>query len=239
MYDYEALEKNVAAVRGRIAAAAARAGRDPAGIRLVAATKYVGAEALPLLARAGVRVIGENRVQDALAKFTEVGDCGLEWHFIGTLQKNKIHKVLSRFSLIHSVDSAELAGAVAERSAGGPTPVLFEVNVADEATKHGFDPDSLTESFPALLSLPGISPRGLMTMAPFEAEPGDTRPVFGALRGLRDELARRHGLGGFTELSMGMTNDFEVAVEEGATMVRVGSALFRGFAAQTSCTVNP
>ncbi|MCX7022711.1 MAG: YggS family pyridoxal phosphate-dependent enzyme, partial [bacterium] len=201
---------------------------DPAGVRLVAATKYVGAEALPLLARAGVRVIGENRVQDALNKFAAVGDCGLEWHFIGTLQKNKINKVLSRFALIHSVDSAELAGAVSERSTGGPTPVLFEVNVAGEATKHGFDADSLTESFPALLSLPGIAPRGLMTMAPLEAEPGDTRPVFRALKELRDDLARRHGLGSFTELSMGMTNDFEVAVEEGATLVRVGSALYRG-----------
>jgi len=228
MYDYEILERNAAAVRGRIAAAAARAGRDPGKIRLVAATKYVKADALPLLARAGIRVIGENRVQDALAKFAAVGGCGLEWHFIGTLQKNKINKVLPRFTLIHSVDSTELAEAVSDRSTDGPVPVLFEVNVADEATKHGFDPESLTESFPALLSLPGIAPRGLMTMAPFEAEPEETRPVFRALEELRDELARRHGLDGFTELSMGMTNDFEVAVEEGATLVRVGSALFRG-----------
>jgi pyridoxal phosphate enzyme (YggS family) len=228
MYDYGVLESNVAAVRGGIAAAAARSGRDPGKIRLVAATKYVEADALPLLARAGVAVIGENRVQDALAKFAAVGGCGLEWHFIGTLQKNKINKVLSRFTLIHSVDSPELAEAVSERSTGGPTPVLFEVNVADEATKHGFDPDSLAESFPALLSLPGIAPRGLMTMAPFEAEPADTRPVFRTLRELCDELAQRHGLAEFTELSMGMTNDYEVAVEEGATLVRVGSALFRG-----------
>jgi len=228
MYDYEILERNVAAVRERIAAAAARADRDPGKIRLVAATKYVEADALPLLARAGVTVIGENRVQEALAKFAAVGGCGLEWHFIGTLQKNKINKVLPRFTLIHSVDSTELAEAVSDRSTGGPVPVLFEVNVADEATKHGFDPESLTESFPALLSLPGIAPRGLMTMAPFEAEPEETRPVFRALEELRDELARRHGLDGFTELSMGMTNDFEVAVEEGATLVRVGSALFRG-----------
>jgi len=228
VYDYGTLERNVAAVRERIAAAAARAGRDPAGVHLVAATKYVGAGALPLLARTGVTIIGENRVQEAYTKFGEVGDCGLEWHFIGTLQRNKIHKVLSRFALIHSVDSAELAGAVAERSADKPTPVLFEVNVAGEAAKHGFDPDSLTESFPALLKLRGIAPRGLMTMAPFEAEPGDTRPVFRALKELRNELARRHGLEGFTELSMGMTNDFEVAVEEGATLVRIGSALYRG-----------
>jgi len=228
MYDYGILERNVAAVRERIAAAAARAGRDPGNIRLVAATKYVGAEALPLLARAGVTIIGENRVQEALAKFGEVGGCGLEWHFIGTLQRNKIHKVLSRFALIHSVDSAELAGAVALRSTDKPTPVLFEVNVAGEGSKHGFDSDSLAESFPALLKLQGIAPRGLMTMAPFEAEPSDTRPVFRALRELRDELARRRGLEGFTELSMGMTNDFEVAVEEGATLVRIGSALYRG-----------
>jgi pyridoxal phosphate enzyme (YggS family) len=226
--DYDTLVRNADAVRGRIAAAAARAGRDPAGVRLVAATKYVGADALPLLARAGVAVIGENRVQDALAKLAAVGDCGLEWHFIGTLQKNKINKVLPLFSLIHSVDSAKLAGAVSDRSPEEPTPVLFEVNVAGEATKHGFDPVSLAESFPGLLSLPGVAPRGLMTMAPLEAEPEDTRPVFRALRELRDELSRRHGLDGFTELSMGMTNDFEVAVEEGATLVRVGSALFRG-----------
>jgi pyridoxal phosphate enzyme (YggS family) len=234
MYDYEILERNVAAVRERIAAAAARADRDPGKIRLVAATKYVEADALPLLARAGVTVIGENRVQEALAKFAAVGGCGLEWHFIGTLQKNKINKVLSRFTLIHSVDSPELAEAVSDRSTGGPTPVLFEVNVAGEATKHGFDPDSLAESLPALLSLPGIAPRGLMTMAPFEAEPRATRPVFRALRELCDESARRHAIAEFTELSMGMTNDYEVAVEEGATLVRVGSALFRGLTAQAS-----
>jgi len=228
MYDFGILERNVGDVRGRIVAAAVRAGRDSVVVRLVAATKYVEAEALPLLARAGVTVIGENRVQESLAKFAAVGDCGLEWHFIGTLQKNKINKVLSRFALIHSVDSPELAEAVSARSTDKPTPVLFEVNVAGETTKHGFDPDSLTENFPKLLSLPGITPRGLMTMAPFEAEPADTRPVFRALGELRDELARRHGLESFTELSMGMTNDFEVAVEEGATLVRVGSALFRG-----------
>jgi pyridoxal phosphate enzyme (YggS family) len=226
--DFDVLLRNVAGVRKRIAAAAGRAGRDPGGVRLVAATKYVGAEALPLLARAGVEMIGENRVQDALAKFNALGGCGLEWHFIGTLQKNKINKVLPRFSLIHSVDSPALAEEIAKRATDRPAAVLFEVNVAGEPSKHGFTPDSLRECFPGLVSLPGIVPRGLMTMAPFEAEPEDTRPYFSALRELRDELARRHDLDGFTELSMGMTNDFEVAVEEGATLVRVGSALYRG-----------
>lgn len=211
----------------RIAEAALRSGRNPDEVRLVAATKYVDADALPLLAGAGVSIIGENRVQEALAKFTEVGDCGLEWHFIGTLQKNKIVKVLLRFTLIHSVDTEGLALAISRRSTGEPVPILFEINVSGEVTKRGFSPDSLREGFGGLLALPGITPRGLMTMAPYEADPEDTRPVFRVLRQLRDELSQRHGLGGFTELSMGMTNDFEVAVEEGATLVRIGSALYR------------
>ena len=228
MYDVTLLEANVDSVMERIAGAAVRAGRNPAEIRLVAATKYVGADALPVLARCGVSIIGENRVQEALAKLGEVGDCGLEWHFIGTLQKNKINKVLPNFALIHSVDSEELAGAISRRASGGPVPVLFEVNLSGEATKHGFNPDTLRECFGDLAALPGIAPRGLMTLAPYEAEPEDTRPVFRALRELRDELGKKHDLDGFTELSMGMTNDFEVAVEEGATLVRIGSALYRG-----------
>ncbi|MCK4595109.1 YggS family pyridoxal phosphate-dependent enzyme [bacterium] len=223
----EILARNVAAVMERLAEAALRSGRSPADVGLVAATKYVDAGVLPLLARAGVSIIGENRVQEALAKFTEVGDCGLEWHFIGTLQKNKIVKVLPHFSLIHSVDTEGLALAISRRSTGGPVPVLFEINVSGEVTKRGFSPDSLREGFGDLLALPGITPRGLMTMAPYEAEPEDTRPVFRVLRELRDELSLRYGLDGFTELSMGMTNDFEVAVEEGATLVRIGSALYR------------
>ncbi len=221
------LQKNLASVLSRISEARGRSPHAASQVRLVAVTKYVEAAVLPLLKEAGVELIGENRVQVALAKHKELGgDAGLDWHFIGRLQTNKINKVLDLFSMIHSVDSLRLAEGISQRSLATPMPVLFEVNLSGEESKSGFSADELRASFPNLLKLPGIQPRGLMTMAPFSDNPEDARPVFAGLRQLRDELRLAHGAEDFTELSMGMSGDFEVAVEEGATLVRVGSALY-------------
>ncbi|MCD4732625.1 YggS family pyridoxal phosphate-dependent enzyme [bacterium] len=221
------LQENLTSVLSRISFARGRSPNAASQVRLVAVTKYVEATVLPLLKEAGVELIGENRVQAALAKHKELNDnAGLAWHFIGRLQSNKINKVLDLFSMIHSVDSLKLAAGISQRSLSSPMPVLFEVNLSGEESKSGFSADELRASFPALLKLPGILPRGLMTMAPFSDNPEDARPVFAGLRQLRDELQSRYELDSFTELSMGMSGDFEIAVEEGATLVRVGSALY-------------
>lgn len=221
------LRDNLISVLSRISSARERSPNAASQVRLVAVTKYVEAAVLPLLKEAGVELIGENRVQAALAKRQELnGNAGLEWHFIGRLQSNKINKVLDLFQMIHSVDSLKLAAGISQRSLSTPMPVLFEVNLSGEESKSGFSADELRASFPDLLKLPGIQPRGLMTMAPFSDNPEDARPVFAGLRQLRDELRLAHGAENFTELSMGMSGDFEVAVEEGATLVRIGSALY-------------
>jgi len=230
MLDQKRLQANLDEVRRRINDARERSPRAAANVRLVAVTKYVEADVLPQLAAAGVEIIGENRLQPAAAKYaTLCGRAGLDWHFIGTIQSNKVNDILDVFSTIHSVDSLKHARDVAKRVPGPESfPVLFEVNVSGEDSKHGFDPAGLKKAFPALLELENLAPRGLMTMAPLVDDPERTRPLFAALRELRDELAAGYGLTDFTELSMGMTADYEVAVEEGATLVRVGSALYRG-----------
>jgi hypothetical protein len=217
---------NLAAVRGQITAAAQRAGRDPSGVRLVAVCKTHPPEAVVAAAGAGQHVFGESRVQEARDK---VPACppGLEWHFIGHLQKNKVRQALPLFSFFHSIDSTALAKAM-DRIAGETSQAvegLLEVNVSGEETKHGFTPEELRREFDALAKLPHLRIRGLMTMAPYSDNPEDARTVFRALRELRDELqsAHEHPL---PELSMGMSGDFEPAVEEGATLVRVGSSIF-------------
>ncbi|MBI1852607.1 MAG: YggS family pyridoxal phosphate-dependent enzyme [Planctomycetes bacterium] len=211
-------------VRERIDAAAARAGRARGSARLLAVTKTVDAPMIDALAGLGVADVGENRVLDALRKSSEVRS-PLRWHLIGHLQTNKVKKALDLITTIHSIDSLRLARAVAHEANGRGLriPVFFEVNVSGEATKGGFTPDSLRTEFPDLVALPAIEPRGLMTMAPLGREAEASRPVFRALRELRDALARVTPL---PELSMGMSGDFEVAVEEGSTCVRVGTALF-------------
>lgn len=213
-------------VLARIESAATRAGRSPASARLVAVSKTHPAEAVAAAASAGQRVFGESRVQEARDK---VPSCppGLEWHFIGHLQKNKVRQAIPLFGLFHSIDSAALAFA-ANRIAGemGRTvPCLLEANVSGEDTKHGFAPEALRAEFAALARLPNLKILGLMTMAPYSNNPEDARPFFRALRELRDELQANHGLP-LPELSMGMSGDFEPAVEEGSTLVRVGTAIF-------------
>jgi PLP dependent protein len=214
------------AVRARISAAAARVDRDSADVRLIAVCKTHPADAVVAAASGGQRLFGESRVQEAKAKIP-LCPPGLEWHFIGHLQKNKVRQALPLFSLFHGLDSVELAETMDRIAAetGAPVHALAEVNVSGEAAKRGFSPDALRRHFSRLLSLPRLRLAGLMTMAPWSDEPEDARPVFRALRSLRDELATAHGTD-LPELSMGMSGDFETAVEEGATLVRIGSSIF-------------
>ena len=222
----DAIATNLEEIRHRIAEAAECAGRDPASIRLVAVSKTYPAEAVAAAASTGQRVFGESRVQESRDKIPACPP-GLEWHFIGHLQKNKVRQALPLFPFFHSIDSTALAGAI-DRIAG-ETGVkaqgLLEVNVSGEETKYGFTPEELRAQFPTLSKLPHLRIGGLMTMAPYNENPEEARPVFRALRELRDELQStyQHPL---PELSMGMSGDFEPAIEEGATLVRVGSSIF-------------
>jgi len=218
---------NLAAVRLRMAAAASRAGRDPDEVRLVVVSKTQPVEQIALAKAAGVRLFGENRVQEALEKIDALAGQGLHWHFIGHLQKNKVKYIIGRFELIHSVDSVDLAERI---SALGlkrrePTSILIQVNVSGEAAKSGVRPDDLEETLKAAAGLAGVRVEGLMTIPPYDPDPEASRPIFSRLRELAKEF---DGVGGgsLKELSMGMSGDFEVAIEEGATLVRVGTAIF-------------
>ena len=222
----DAIAANLEEIRRRMAEAARRSGRDPASVRLVAVSKTYPAEAVAAAATTGQRVFGESRVQESRDKIPACPP-GLEWHFIGHLQKNKVRQALPLFGFFHSIDSTALAQAI-DRIAGEtdrPVEGLLEVNVSGETTKHGFTPELLRAGFAALTKLPHLRLRGLMTMAPYSDNPEDARPVFRALRELRDELQSAHDCP-LPELSMGMSGDFVPAIEEGATLVRVGSSIF-------------
>lgn len=212
--DADRVRANLAEVREEIAAAARRAGRDPGDVELVAATKYVRADDLGALAEAGIAVLGENRAQDLQAK-AERWPGRFTWDFIGQLQSRKVKQVLPLVRYIHSVGS-ESALRQLDRHGTPETAVLVEVNVAGEEDKAGIAPADL----PAFLEAAPVRVVGLMTMPPFARDPEASRPHFAALR----ELGERHGL---RHLSMGTTQDFAVAVEEGATLVRIGSRLYR------------
>jgi pyridoxal phosphate enzyme (YggS family) len=221
--------QNVSRVRERIRQAAQRAGRDPAEVRLLAAAKTVEAARIRAAIAAGVTIIGENYLQEARRKIGQLGRDAAEWHFIGTLQRNKVRYVFDLFDVLHSVDRLELAEEIHRRGErlGRSMPILLEVNVGGEASKSGFDPQSLLQEAEKLVPLTHIQVRGLMTIPPPTPTPQEARPFYRVLRELRDRLVER-GLSGldFAELSMGMTADFEVAIEEGATIVRVGTAIF-------------
>jgi hypothetical protein len=227
--DVELLAGRIGSVRERIARAARRAGRDPADVALVAVTKGFPAEVVRSAAECGLAVFGESRVQEARAKIPLVGREGLTWHLVGPLQRNKVKYCFELFDLIHSVDSVALAEEIERRAAARDTvvDVLLEVNVAGEASKHGIAPDEALEAARAVGRLGRVRLRGLMTMPPLVDDPEENRGHFQALRLLRDEIAQA-GIEGveMTHLSMGMSGDFEVAVEEGATLVRVGTVIF-------------
>jgi pyridoxal phosphate enzyme (YggS family) len=214
-------------VLDRIAAAAARAGRDPADVQLVAASKSVDADRLRAAVAAGITTFGENRVQEAHAKMELVS--GVRWHMIGRLQSNKATKAAQLFDVVESVDSLALAERLAEASHdtrdGRALPIYLQVNVDRDPHKAGFDPDNLALSLSALSSLPGLELAGLMTVGRLVERAEDARPTFRALRELSERLRDQEPRLG-PGLSMGMSDDFEVAVEEGATLVRIGRALF-------------
>jgi pyridoxal phosphate enzyme (YggS family) len=209
-------------VRARIAAAAERAGRDPAEVTLVGASKTVPPRVLRDAFDCGLGDFGENRMQEALPKVEALSDLACRWHFIGQLQSNKVKFLANRFQLVHSVDRPTLAREI-DRWAGRigcVQPVLVQVNVAREASKAGVAPEEVEPLCTLIRGLPAVRLAGLMTIAPEVADPEEVRPVFRALRVLRDRWVP----GG--DLSMGMSGDFEVGVEEGATLVRVGRAIF-------------
>jgi pyridoxal phosphate enzyme (YggS family) len=216
----DGIPSRVAAVRARIAAACDRAGRDAGGITLIAVTKTHGVDEIRTARGAGVRDFGENRVQEALPKITAAREGGIDarWHMIGHLQTNKVKAALECFDILHTIDSERLARAISER-ASRMIDVLVEVNVGAEAQKSGVALAEAAKLSEAVGALPNLRLVGLMTVAPQADDPEDLRPVFRTLRDLRDSI-------GLSELSMGMTDDFEVAVEEGSTLVRVGRALF-------------
>lgn len=224
------LSTKIQATCDRIRRAAERAGRDPYAVRLVAATKYVEAPRVLEAIQAGLTICGENRWQEAQAKMQEVGERGgAEWHFIGRLQRRKLKWLVGRFGLIHSVESVEQAEEIQRRAHEQHTSqaILIEVNVGGEESKGGFSPDALPAAVSQIDAFPAVCVQGLMTLPPWNPDPELMRPYFRRLKHLAERISRlplqrvrMH------ELSMGMSNDFEVAVEEGATLVRVGTALF-------------
>ena len=225
------IPENIASIRDRIAAAACRAGRQPEDIALMAVSKTFPAERIREAYDAGLRLFGENRVQEFAGKANALRDLhSAEWHLIGHLQTNKATKAVELFAAVDSVDSLRLAQKLnaSAQQLGKKLKVLIEINVGGEAAKSGVAPESLEleELLSAAPELEHLEFRGLMTIPPFNDDPREARPYFRKLRDLRDQIARR--LPGFNmrELSMGMSHDFEVAIEEGSTCVRVGTAIF-------------
>ena len=223
------LRGRIERVREQIADAAARAGRDPSAITLIAASKTRSPEEIAEAVAAGIEHVGENRVQEAAEKVGRVRELlGRDptWHLIGTLQRNKSRQALELFDLIQSVDSVRIAEALAARAEGRQVPLLLEVYLGDDPARPGFRPDDLESALTSIAALPGLDLRGLMTVAPLGLEEEQTRAAFRRLRELRDTLRTRHPGSTLDALSMGMSEDFGLAIEEGATMVRVGRAIF-------------
>jgi pyridoxal phosphate enzyme (YggS family) len=231
--DGSPLVERIEGVHARIRAAAHRAGRNPTEVTLIAVSKTQDAERVEEAYRAGVRLFGENRVEEAGPKAKAVADLLApepppSWHMVGHLQSRKAADALPWAAMIHSVESEKLARRLSRFCAEQvrEMPVLIEVNVAGEDSKYGVLPAALAELANLVAGLPGLRLEGLMTVAPIAADPEDVRPVFASLRALRDDLAERFPGLGLRHLSMGMTDDFEVAIEEGATLIRIGRAIF-------------
>jgi len=220
---------NLAYIRERIAAAAARVGRRPEEVRIVAAAKGQGARKIEEAVAAGIRIIGHNYLQEAEREKPDMGNADVEFHMIGHLQRNKAGKAVTLFQLVQTVDDERLAEDLDRRAAaeGRIVGVMIQVNLAGETQKSGTNERDVAELAERIRSFAWLSLRGLMTMPPFFDEPERARPYFAQLRHLRDRLVASGTLAPeMYELSMGMTGDFEVAVEEGATLVRIGTALF-------------
>ncbi|HYW81015.1 MAG TPA: YggS family pyridoxal phosphate-dependent enzyme [Thermoguttaceae bacterium] len=227
------IAENVAEVRRRIAEAAARSGRTADAVTLVAVTKYVGPTEVRAVVAAGCTVLGESRPQQFCSKIEALDDLAVEWHMIGHLQRNKVRRTLPLVSMVQSADSQALIGAI-DRIAGElglRMPILLEVNISGEEAKHGFMPDDVEPLLEELSRLFHIEIRGLMGMASLQAGADTARRDFAAMRRLAERLRKNCPPNiSLDELSIGMSGDYEVAIEEGATIVRVGSALYEGIA---------
>jgi pyridoxal phosphate enzyme (YggS family) len=227
--DFQGIPRNLADVRGRLEQAARTGGRDPASIRLLAVSKTFPPEAVRVAYEAGQLDFGENRVQEGLQKIRATADLQLRWHLIGHLQSNKARKAVEAFDLIHSIDGADLLRQVdqAAEASGRNPEVLVQVDLAGETTKFGAPEQTVPAIFEAGQLLRAARIAGLMLLPPFAENPEDARPWFRRLRELRDRLADRGVPSSWLrELSMGMSHDFTVAIEEGATIVRIGTAIF-------------
>jgi len=219
------IQKNFSRVKDEVTAACRRAGRDPREVEILTATKYVSAEGLEILAEAGIQLIGENRAQELRAKHAQYSD-RFTWDFIGHLQSNKVRQVLPLVRLIHSVDSLGIVAEI-DRRATGAADVLLEVNIGGEVSKYGMIPDEIDRFLEEAAKFSKVNFTGLMTMPPLAANPEAVRSIFAALRRTASRLSKNwRGKYHFRHLSMGTSNDYIVAVEEGATIVRVGSVLF-------------
>lgn len=220
---------NLSAIRKRIILACARVNRDPAGVQLIGVTKTVSLDRIREGVEAGLTILGENYVQEARKKMEALHDLNVTWHFIGHLQSNKAKVAIEWFDLIHTVDRKNLAKELNRlaQKRGQKIPILLQVNVGEEETKSGTSPDELFSFFNYVSSLDGLTVKGLMTLPPYLDDPEQVRPYFRQVRHylerLRDQAQNPEEI---TELSMGMSHDFEVAIEEGATLIRVGTALF-------------
>lgn len=221
--------KNLENIKKRLASAANRAGRNPSDIGILAVSKTFPANSIREATQSGHHAFGENKIQEAVDKIEELKGLEIDWHFIGHLQKNKVKYIPGRFALVHSIDSLELAQKLHQESVkhGLVTPILIQVNVSGEVSKSGTPPENLNMILKKAQEFPGISIEGLMTIPPFDPDPENARPWFRQLRELRDDANKALGLS-LTQLSMGMSQDFDVAIEEGATWIRVGTALFGG-----------
>lgn len=223
------IKENIASINKRIAVSLARAGRDPACVMLVAVTKARPAEQIRQVIEAGITDIGENRLQEALVKYGKLE--GVKWHMVGHLQANKVKEAVKIFDLIHSVDSLRLASAIDKHAyaINKTQDILVQVNTSGEPSKSGIKPDEAVEVIQGISRLRNINLKGLMTIAPVADNPEEVRPYFRELKGLLDKLNRqavtRQPL---HALSMGMTDDFEAAIEEGSTIIRLGRAIFEG-----------
>ena len=227
MVDLVSVQQNLSMLQGRIARAAAACGRDATAVRLVTVAKTQGVEAVRAAIQAGSLIVGENYIQEARDKFDALGSLPAQWHFIGHLQTNKAKYAVRMFDLIHTVDSEKLAAELDKqaRKTGKVQNILVQVNIGAETTKSGVAPDQAIDLIRRIAGYENICVQGLMAMPPFFDAPERARPFFSALRKLRDRIQEEIPVPA-QELSMGMSGDFEVAIEEGATLVRIGTAIF-------------
>jgi pyridoxal phosphate enzyme (YggS family) len=218
--------ENTHNIRRRIAETCERCGRKTEEITVVAVTKTFGVDVIKEAFAAGLHEFGENYVNEFCRKYAELSDKNIRWHYIGHLQRNKVREIIGKTALIHSVDSERLAEEISKRAetTGKKVDILIEVNTSGEESKFGVRPEETASLVKALVKIPYISVSGLMTIGPFLPDPESSRPAFRLLREIRDGI-QQDGIP-IPHLSMGMTNDFEVAIEEGATIIRVGTALF-------------